>query len=367
MLTPKIPFMKKRYIKLLLVVLLPISAFGQLQKGTWMLGGSAILNTPLIVNYDDPTIEDQSMVDFLLTPNVSYFISKRWAVGAGFVGFLSFQTENGNVNGGIGLIPQVRYYFNPDNAKRNWFATVGGGFSSGIGFTSSGFEIETSTLLAGVGVNHFLTPNIALEGLAGVNWDGENDTEVRLNLGLQFFLRKKTEETPTITPALGKGTILLGGSGSISNQRGDFWNLQLLPNLGVFLSERLVVGGKLQASYSFNTNSTDFRFSALGLSPFIRYYLNPASGRLLWFLAAEAGIVAGKARGNEQFQFEQDYSNFNAAGKVGINYFLAPNVALEGTLGLDYGGYKNTSSFRSIESTTLRVGADFGFQFFLAR
>lgn len=358
--------MKMLYLSLFLVITLPVSVFAQLQKGTWLLGGSARLNAPSIVNYDDPSIQTESYIDFLAAPSASYFVSKRWALGAGIVGFLSFQTEEGDVNGGIGIIPQVRYYFNPDNAKRNWFAIVGGGFSSGIGF-SNGFGVETATLLTGVGVNHFLTPNVALEGLLGANWDGGSDTELRLNLGLQFFLRQKSEESPIITPTLGKGTIMLGGSAMVSNVQDEFWSFQLLPNIGFFLSERLVLGGKLQASYSFNSN-TDFRSSAIGLSPFVRYYLNPASGRTLWFLAADVGIVAGNLRLNEQFQFKLDYTNFTAAGKVGINYFLTPNVALEGTLGVDYANFKTTSDFNSAgRGNTLRVGGDFGFQFFLSR
>ncbi len=50
LLTSKIPFMKTIPLLIAIFFFLPVALFGQLTKGTWLLGGNGQLNAPTIIN-----------------------------------------------------------------------------------------------------------------------------------------------------------------------------------------------------------------------------------------------------------------------------------------------------------------------------
>jgi hypothetical protein len=354
--------MKNVVLHLIFLLVLPLTLFGQLQKGTWLIGGRAAVNTPVISSVDNPDVDDQTYVSLQLAPRFGYFLSKRWMIGGGL--FSSVTITDGEAGTLISISPEVRYYFNPDHTTRNWFATLSDGFGAGLS-TGSGVNVRASIPLIGVGVNQFLTPNVALEGLLSANFRNDENA-IQLGLGLQFFLRPPGADTSAVKPALGKGTLLLGGSAGISNQERDFWRLEAAPNAGIFLTDRWVVGGAINLSYSFLTSGSESRGSLVGIIPFVRYYLNPNGGRSRWFLAADTGVVLGKITREGGIVPNLNYTGFLTSGKVGINHFLTPSLALEGTFGVHYADYESKDNL-NLGSSTLRVGGDFGLQFFLGR
>lgn len=341
----------KRFYLLLITTLLPIVLLGQLTKGTWLLGGSGQMNVPTIISHENGS---NTYYEISLAPTLGYFLSNRIMMGLSFGSYIQLQpaNESGVRSGLVNILPQVRYYFNSSNTKRNWFGLV---------------ESNLDQLRFGAGVNYFLAPGIALEGFAGAHWDGSSNTEIFTNIGLQFFLQPKREESASILPTLGKGALLLGGSGSISSYEGSSWQFTAAPNVGFFLSDRWVLGGRLIGTY-FRSDNFDIRYATLGFSPFARYYLNPTGGRARWFLMADAGVERGSIKADEQYVSSGTYNVFSTSGRGGLNYFITSNVALEGTLGVFYSTNENNPTLSTTStSNTFRLGADFGIQFFLVK
>ncbi|MFN7119872.1 MAG: hypothetical protein ACK4TA_23965 [Saprospiraceae bacterium] len=342
--------MKNFYLLLIGTVLLPVTLLGQLTKGTWLLGGSGRLDVPTIITHDEAFRSDDTYYEFSLAPTLGYFISNRFMIGARFITYARLREGNGLKADFVNFFPQVRYYFNPAHEKRNWFALV---------------ESNFDQIRLGAGVNYFLAPGVALEGFAGARWDGSNSVNLLTNLGLQFFLNQNRGESASIAPQLGRGTWLLGGTAEVNSQEGENFRFLLFPNVGYFLSDRWVLGGRLSASH-FRSDNFDVRVSTLGFSPFLRYYLNPAGGRTRWFLMADAGVERGVAKGDEQYAIDGDYNRFATSGRGGLNYFLSPNVALEGTFGVFYSTLESNSTQSATSTSNIfRLGADFGIQFFL--
>ena len=64
--------------------------------------------------------------------------------------------------------------------------------------------------------------------------------------------------------------------GSVTTGKGSNFNLDLSPNVGKFLSEKVAVGIALDISFSQNTDGvsteTTTKSSSIGASPFLRYY-----------------------------------------------------------------------------------------------
>jgi outer membrane protein len=64
--------------------------------------------------------------------------------------------------------------------------------------------------------------------------------------------------------------------GSVTTGKGSNFNLDLSPNVGKFLSEKVAVGIALNISFSQNTTGvnteTTTKASSIGASPFLRYY-----------------------------------------------------------------------------------------------
>lgn len=124
---------------------------------------------------------------------------------------------------------------------------------------------------------------------------------------------------------LSKGAITLQGELGIgyqwaAEQGRQGLSLPFSPGFGIMVNNNImiggVVGGMVSSSDNINTEAW--------IQPFIRYYFNPASTKNLFFAGINAGIPTG------------DEPPFNASILGGINRFISPNLAIEGTLGYTY-------------------------------
>ncbi|HMN91467.1 MAG TPA: DUF3575 domain-containing protein [Saprospiraceae bacterium] len=343
----------KAFFAIALLLLLPVLSFCQLEKGTWLISGNATLFTPSIINTTAPA-ERETYVELNTLAKAGFFLSNRWVVGAQLSGIVNTSSERDNISGGIVLSPFVRYYLNPNHEKRNWFLTADNIISLELG--SGNVSLSTDALTLGGGVNHFITPDFALEGFVGARGITTDDVNFALSLGLQFFLRPNVVRAE-VTPAVGKGTWMLGGSSAsinINNSTSDSWNINLAPNVRFFVSDQWAVGAAVGLSF---LKLSAFDISAAVISPDIRYYFTPEQSRMLWFATAGANIARTSINGENISSDLKHTIILGGSGGLGFNYFLTRSVALEAQLGINY--------FETERFNNFNIASSLGLQFFL--
>lgn len=336
--------MKIKILIFTFFTLCTVSIYGQLQKRNLIISGTAA--TQLIIT--------ESETDFLIlaSPTVSYFFTDRLAAGGGFL--LATAPGNGT---NVGLNGNARFYISSQR-QGAWFLNAGAGFVTGGGFSL--FNAN-----AGIGVDLFLTPNFALESTMsiGIQKEGEvigNTTQFLLGTGLKFFFNRFPEEVIEDRNAiLRKGTTLLGvTSGSIqvlSRNNDQSSTVNLSPDIGKFINDNWVVGGKLRLQNQ-NVGSIDFNSFQLEVAPFARFYINPEDKRAVPFGEFGGGIQLTHLSG----EFFQNNTNTNPVLflGVGLDYFISPTVAFE-----IKGAYRYTKQSGLFNNNT--IGIELGFQFFL--
>lgn len=367
-------------IRLLLVFSLSFLFIGglsaQLQKGGTIQFGAADASY-LTQQREKRSPDNVSSFDSHVSYGWLYFLTDHWVVGGG----LGAAAVSNLRAGGGGLLPAVRYYFNPEATSLHWFAATSASFDFTFG---SQTEVNFDQWNLGGGFNHFLNENVLLEVGANVSFGNRRGAFFRypafnLGAGLQVYLSPEgRRQKRSALPDIGRGSLLVGLSeAGLSYQPMDgdrIFNFSLKPNVGYFLTDRWAVGAGLTFSSShvrFNSNNDVFLFEnsvlSLGLNAFTRYYVGPQERRLRPFLLAEAGVLHVNTR------YEQPNQNTNFRGAntwltgragLGANLFLAPRVALEGALTYSLGKGQN---FDGTTFTNNRIGLDLGFQFFLGK
>lgn len=157
---------------------------------------------------------------------------------------------------------------------------------------------------------------------------------------------------PAANTAVQQGNFLVGSNlGSIGqNLQSNTFSLNLNPRIGYFISSNVAVGTEVQLNlYLFQGDGN----ISYGLTPFIRYYFPeeaPAANR--WFGEAVVGL------GGSNYRYSNGDRAISAVYGIGggYAYFLAPNVALEGTLDL-------IRSRADINADTGTTGLSLGFAF----
>lgn len=179
------------------------------------------------------------------------------------------------------------------------------------------------------------------------------------------------------------GNIYIGNSNSSyetvgtypnkSTSKSQSFSLDLYPSVGIFLSDKLVVGGKLDLYFysskyksyddkSRLTNDSKSSNISLGLLPFVRYYFwkNADEKSLLYAQASGGGyfyltdkyesknydVATGLLTYNMEYEYPEKYKRYAVEVMVGWNRFLSENVALN--IGLGYNYSKSSQSNRYI-------------------
>ncbi|MCB0638103.1 MAG: hypothetical protein KDC54_15845 [Lewinella sp.] len=130
---------------------------------------------------------------------------------------------------------------------------------------------------------------------------------------------------PSISQAqLVRGTWTIGGqfTAEVVNVAGDtpLFQASIAPQFGVFVTDHWLLGGGVGGFVSSGVTDGGDAF----LTPFARYYFNPAAPRANFFAGASAAFI-----------LDRDF--FNSLGvEAGLSYFLTPGVALDLTAGLTF-------------------------------
>lgn len=356
------------------LVLVSSPLFSQLQKGATIQFGASDLSYRLSSD-DGAGGESAATFDSYISYGLLYFLSDHWAVGGG----LGAAAVSNIRAGGGGILPAVRYYFNPKATTLNWFAGTSAGFEFTIGDQT---EISLDQWNLGAGFNHLLNESVLLE--VGANMTFRNGSrpffrypEWNLGAGLQLYLSPEGRQNKkSAVPAIGRGSWMVGlNEVGLSYRPLDedvTFTLAVQPNAGYFVTDRWAIGLGLQAGYTrlrFNSEFPDFLFDyftrSLGLEAFTRYYLGAPEKRLRPFAMAQTGLLNIKSRYYQATQSPADRASntwLTARAGAGANLFLGPRAALEASLtySLGKGQTPNATTF-----TNNRIGLNVGFQFFL--
>jgi hypothetical protein len=204
--TPKIYTMKQTTLLLTVVFLFSISSFGQLDKKTWLVGGSGTFNANSD-NFQSTTVTSEYQVtEIKVTPNIGYFIVDKLALG---VKSSFFWRKDKGISSNAGNSktlrfdygPFVRYYFLTKEKPFNLLADLSYQFGN-LKFISNDKGVRNNfSIMAGpviyfnssVGVELLLGYKIEKEKLTtSTNVPDYTDTKkgVQLSIGFQIHLEK---------------------------------------------------------------------------------------------------------------------------------------------------------------------------------
>lgn len=336
--------MKVQLLSIFLFCSLTVPLLGQLSHRNLIIEGSAATQFFATNNNSDFLIS--------ASPTISYFITDKFVAGGG----VQIATVPGTgTNFGINGI--TRYYFS-SQANNAWFAETNIGFLTGGNFTVFTGDV-------GLGLDLFLSPNIALENTLSIGFQKEegviNNTVIfQLGTGLKFFFDRKPLGSPEgRNGILQKGSLFLGmtaGNIQIFSRNGmQNSNITLSPNIGKFLTSNWVVGANMTIQ---NSSFNGANFFTLAPLPYLRYYQNAGEKRAVLFGEVGGGIQLTAASGD--FLVNQTDIDPTFFGGIGVDYFLRPTIAFE-----IKGFYRYFKQGSFINTNTL--GVNFGFQFFFRK
>lgn len=168
---------------------------------------------------------------------------------------------------------------------------------------------------------------------------------------------------------INKGQFLVGGTGSFYSKDQNSTkstNFTLSPNVGYFFLDKLAGGISTNLGYTHTKFSIDQKISTKNytISPFVRYYVLPASNKVNFLAQASYGWGKGTtsySSNDAKFKVNSDFFSF-AAGPV---FFITPNVAAELTAGYGQTHYKSESSSMENKSKNKNFQLGIGFQIHL--
>lgn len=184
--------------QLVLFFSLVVSSFSnaQLEKGMYLIGGSANINSRQTINFPNKSFS----LNF--SPFVGIVLDKNWLLGSRL---------NMNYSGGwnsgefktvffsIGAAPFVRKYFQSKKDERLYFypqLEVGYWFRS-LANSSIDYGRHFVSGNLGFGSAYFITPNISLDGVLGLNVNHlvnhiniyKPEINIGFNVGINVFLK----------------------------------------------------------------------------------------------------------------------------------------------------------------------------------
>ncbi len=217
----------KQIILMLLVLILPLEAWCQLEKGSYLGTASAGLAFSTVTDLSNADDYRSGNIDLSINSGFGIFVINRLAIGPGFsinTGYSYFRDESisnpvdkqNEISYSLSLDPFVRYYFF-NSGKFAMFGQVSGMIGYGQQFfrfkfgTSDEQKETNNTLTYGGGVAlgfvYFITQNTGLETSLGYQIGGQQfkesgddstnkltNGELAVNVGLSFYLGKCKKE-----------------------------------------------------------------------------------------------------------------------------------------------------------------------------
>jgi hypothetical protein len=192
--------MKRILLSTLVILSLYFSANAQLEKGSWMVGGSLGVSSTTTPEYQG----NYTTTQVSISPRAGYFFIDRLTAGLSINSSFSHSHYGGSSanpntynDNAYGVGPFVRYYFLPTQKPANILLELSDQYSwlsySGLPNT----ERENSYGFA-AGPAFFLSPSVALECTLGYTWNKtinynpqQNSHVFRTAIGLQVYLGGK--------------------------------------------------------------------------------------------------------------------------------------------------------------------------------
>lgn len=143
----------------------------------------------------------------------------------------------------------------------------------------------------------------------------------------------------TLFAQINKGQYMVGGSFSFKYDNGSYGDdlhvqtFNGIPKVGYFFSDKLAGGLNISLTfYKNSSNGTTFTKSfGYSVSPFVRYYVLPASNRFNVF--AEGSYGWGRATSHQLLYGKDKYNTQSYSFSAGPVFFVTPNVAIEFNVG----------------------------------
>ncbi|MEL7123042.1 MAG: hypothetical protein AAFO07_26570 [Bacteroidota bacterium] len=327
----------------------------QIEKGTWILGGNFNASTTLGT--------DLSSTGYSFSIEGLNFRSTRWAIGGTLRNGYGF-SDFGN-DGFLQLVPTARYYLR--NKEDNFKLFLQGKTQVNVlyGENTSGVDLDLGLDL---GSNLMLSKSIALEfsiNYLSTNFtSGVADGNLGYSAGFRWFLQPDSKEEEVDYSKAGRwlvgGSNIFGSLNFIIN-RSNAFQLDLFPNVGYFLNERLMVG--LNSTIGLY-DSRFFNSTVLGIGPNVRYYPLNVEGKFQPFLDARATFARFSSRYDDVFGTAFQDSNANIQRYqfgAGATWFIDENIALEPKLFFSY------DQVDGLGPISRNVVFDVGLQFFLGK
>lgn len=160
-----------------------------------------------------------------------------------------------------------------------------------------------------------------------------------------------------------KGMWLVGSDATLGtnlNNDADNYYLQLNATAGYFLTRSLLLGASANAFRSYSRLETplfDSRFSynLLGAGAFARYYLPRPSKPFQYFIELGGSVQAERTQFSSLFTNQSESRiTYVTFGSAGLNYFIRPNIAVEGRL-----RYRNAANNDSTRDLQYLIGMQF--------
>jgi|GEM_PF-6125286 len=176
-------------------------------------------------------------------------------------------------------------------------------------------------------------------------------------------------------------------SGGIQSAKykGNYLSFSLYPTVGIFLTERFVLGAELDILYSSSKSTSfdknDIKSSksnssslSLGLLPFGRYYFWKSGDEKSMFYAQLGGGIYGNiTRKNEytafntsgeesyktKYDYPKKYNSLSGNVMVGWNRFLTENIAFNVNLGYEYTKTAETYKFTTTSDLSSTTSSEF--------
>jgi hypothetical protein len=199
----------KQLLLLTTITLFSISAFSQLNKKQFLVGGSIAYDTYKTTDYD---FHKEKHRDLQLSSGVGYFILNKLAIGAD-IEFYSYKLESltedhrQSISNTLYFSPFVCYYFFPKNNKLNFFGKIEYNYgTSKSKFLSDSIIYDFSSKTTSTGFSYsigpvfFISPIVALELSLSYNISKDKNGYIDANsffagLGFQIHLGNKKNKS----------------------------------------------------------------------------------------------------------------------------------------------------------------------------
>jgi hypothetical protein len=356
--------------KNILIILLTINWLNnltaQIHKGSWLIDGSLNIaqNAPYIkVNYGGYGYSyklDHSNANAA----AGYFFSDRFMAGtkldASFIDDLSASASRSFVSAfskqTFSITPYARYYFTPKSFLKMFYELNLEGRWDRTQWNSLHWQNNLQfTARNKIGINCFLTNNIALEGY----WEYLNYAPTKYNLSWAFpelvfnpqfsiklFLNTKKQEPNVLAKQyLRKGNQTVGLTGYFDrsyNLSGGF-----TPYIGYFLTDKWMISSSLSVIMNVGR-------SEIALTPELRYY-QPISATTQFFLRGNAVFLSYY---NERNNPKRISGGESIEVGIGLNQFVAENISIQATTNIKATGENYNNIY-------LNPNVKVGFQYFM--